>query len=839
MADNAAGRPVRAATSLRAVVDLVPDNGGAEELRLLTRAHMALASAAFERGGWESAGPAIEQAATAAERSNDVALITLCQSQRATLLGRSGNIADARSVMAGAVKQVSALESEDQAVLLLNYGVILLYSGDLPAARERLRRCSEIADAGGHERIAFMSRSNQGFAAHLAGDLPAALRLLQEAEGMDADVERPTSRLDSGRALLEAGLIPEAQETLAGAVASAQGLAQLQVLGEIEIELARAHVLLGQARQARHWADRAERRFARRRAPMWILRAQLLKGQAALLQSGAPRRTLQVIRRMSTEVATGDWLLAAEHRLVAAEAAWRCDEPEDAREHLSAIEKIRGRLPLRAQLQAAHLRAQLARSEGDPGKTRRILDAAALLLVREQAGSASTDVRAGMTMYAAPLAALHLQVSPDTPRALFECTERWRATSRRVPPVRPPADEVQAGLLRELREVRVELRDAPVGEARDDLLTRELQLRRDVRARAWEWGTGTGSITRVDYAATRQALADQDAELLTYFVRGDRLHALHLDSGRGRVLELGRFEPLLALARRARADLDVAGRHHLGPFTERVWGSLRSAMAALDKAMFGPVKLGDRRVVLVPHSSLVALPWALTPTLRGRPMVVASSATDWTTRSAAASTVQGRPAVVRALAGPGLQRADAEVHVVAEQWAGAQASSSKAADIGALGDALAEADLVHVAAHGTHHQQSPMFASVDLAGGPMYVYDMQSRGVGARHVVLSSCDVGRSTIQFGDEAVGLSAGLLGLGVQSVVAGTCRVPDAVAAQTMRSYHRHLSAGRPSDEALATAVTEGEELAAAFQLSGAAWRAPTGSRPDAGGQTFSAR
>lgn len=825
MADNAAGRPVRAVRSLRAAVELLEDATGRERDRLMTRAHMALASAEFERTGWAGAEPAIEAARQWAERGEDPALLTLSLSQRAGLLGRSGNISAAREVMSEAVTGLAALNSHDQAVLLLNYGVILLYSGDLQAAEDCLRRCIAIADADGHHRVAFMARSNQGFAAHLAGDLPTALRLLRETEEIDADVERPTARLDLGRALLEAGLIPEAEEALTRAVESAQQLSQRHVLGEIEVELARANILLGRSRAARHWAARAERRFRRRGTLTWSARAQLLKGQAALTEQGVPRQTLRVVRRMSTEITTGDWLLAAEHRLVAAEAAWRCGEPQESWEHLRAIEDVRSRLPLRAQLQAAYLRAQLTRHDGDLGATRRILDAAARALVREQASSGSTDLRAGITLYAAPLAALHVEVSPTTPQAMFECTERWRATSRRIPPVRPPQDPAQAELLRQLREVRVELRDARADEARERLLATEVELRTRVRARAWESSAETGSISAVDYRATRLALEQQEAELLSFVVRGSELSVLHLTGRRGRVVSVGPAAPLIECARRAQADIDVAGRHELGPFTAQVWGSLRAAMRTLDEALFGRLQLSDSRLVLVPHRSMAAMPWALAPRLRGRPLVVASSATDWTLRSAGRALPVRSP-VVRSLAGPGLQRADAEASMVARQWgAGAVALPAQESGIEALGAALAQADVVHVAAHGTHHQQSPMFASVELATGPMYVYDMQARGVAAGHVVLSSCDVGRSSIQFGDEAIGLAAGLLGLGVQCVVAGTSQVPDEVAEDTMTRYHAHLSAGRPSDEALASAVAGADELAAAFQLTGAAWRAPT--------------
>ncbi|WP_153398563.1 CHAT domain-containing protein, partial [Ornithinicoccus halotolerans] len=139
-------------------------------------------------------------------------------------------------------------------------------------------------------------------------------------------------------------------------------------------------------------------------------------------------------------------------------------------------------------------------------------------------------------------------------------------------------------------------------------------------------------------------------------------------------------------------------------------------------------------------------------------------------------------------------------------------------------EALLEADVVHVAAHGTHQQENPMFASVLLHDGPLYVYDLQHTGVGAAHVVLGACEVGRSTVRPGEEALGLTAGLLGLGAQCVVAGMGQVPDDVSLAAMGRYHAALAKGRPSDEAMAEAVEATDPLAAAFQVAGAAWRAP---------------
>lgn len=786
---------------------------------------MGLATAGFERSGLDEALEWLARATARAEELGDAELLTLCRSQRAMLHGRSGDIGGALEHIRLAHRGVDSLQSRDRSVLLLNYGTILLHSGDLAGAADQFGQSADIAAAHGHAREAFMSRCNQGYAAYLSGDLPRALASLSEAEALQADASGAVVRLDRGRVLMEAGLLPEALEVLAAAAAMAEGEPQRQVLGEIELELARASALLGRLGQARHWARRARVRFGRRASPLWAARAELVLRQLDLLGRVPARRVLRAAERLTEQLAAGDALLRAEHRLIAAEAALRVGELDLAAERVAAVERLRKQLPLRAQLQAAEIRARLAIADDEAGRARRILDSASQLLVAEQAASASTDLRAALTMYAGPLAELHVALTVERgPRALFSATERWRATGQRIQPVQPPQDPELAELLVRMRELRDQLRDAPVGAGRSRLLHEEYELRQRVRARAWAWNGPGEPVHPVTYTHARAVLEHERVDLVSLFGHQDRLIALSLVNGRARVTDVGDRSRLAALAAQVRADLDAAGTHELGPFREHVWGSLHKAMGQIDEMVLRPLGLGSRRLVIVPQRRLLALPWALAPSLAGVPVVVSASVTDWVRRADRRAAPGADGPVVRALAGPGLGLADEETREVAAAWPGASALSAGDGDVASLREAMAGADLVHLAAHGTHHQQSPMFASVLMADGPAYVYDLQHSGLQAQHVVLSSCEVGRSTVRPGDEPLGLAAGLLGLGAQCVVAGVCRVPDDESAATMVRYHRELASGRPSDEAMARAIEQGGPLAAAFQVAGAAWTAP---------------
>ena len=119
-----------------------------------------------------------------------------------------------------------------------------------------------------------------------------------------------------------------------------------------------------------------------------------------------------------------------------------------------------------------------------------------------------------------------------------------------------------------------------------------------------------------------------------------------------------------------------------------------------------------------------------------------------------------------ALPGPGLNRAAIEAEDVAKIWGsrgywvrGPEATAET------LRTALSADEVVHVAAHGRHHDENPLFSSVIMADGPLFAHEFQRSGVNAEHVVLSSCEVGRTHVRDGEESLGLTASLLACGVR--------------------------------------------------------------------------
>ena len=221
--------------------------------------------------------------------------------------------------------------------------------------------------------------------------------------------------------------------------------------------------------------------------------------------------------------------------------------------------------------------------------------------------------------------------------------------------------------------------------------------------------------------------------------------------------------------------------------------------------------------MIVPTGVLAALPWTNLAPMRGRPVVVAPSATAWLAANRPAGRGTG-PVV--AVAGPDLAHSEQEVVAIGKLWPGSRVLAGVEGGRDELVSALASATVVHVAAHGQHHAENPLFSLIRLVDGPLFAYELDHTSRAAEHVVLSACELGQATIRTGDEALGLTSVLLRLGTRSVISGVARVPDDVAAEVMTGYHAALAAGVDSASALAEACAA-SSTPAPFVCFGSTW------------------
>ena len=136
----------------------------------------------------------------------------------------------------------------------------------------------------------------------------------------------------------------------------------------------------------------------------------------------------------------------------------------------------------------------------------------------------------------------------------------------------------------------------------------------------------------------------------------------------------------------------------------------------------------------------------------------------------------------------------------------------------AVTDLAAAVDVLHVAAHGRHAVDNPLFSGLELADGTLFGYDIDLMPRVPDTVVLSACEVGRSSVRWGEEALGMTRIWLHAGSRVVIAAPVVVADDVACELLGALHVGLVGGLTPSEALA-AASESTGLVAPFQAHGA--------------------
>jgi len=129
--------------------------------------------------------------------------------------------------------------------------------------------------------------------------------------------------------------------------------------------------------------------------------------------------------------------------------------------------------------------------------------------------------------------------------------------------------------------------------------------------------------------------------------------------------------------------------------------------------------------------------------------------------------------------------------------------------------------VAHIAAHATLNADNGLWSAVQLADGPLTVYELEGLPSVPGLVILSACQSGLPTVRPGDEVLGLVTALLALGARTVIASVLPVDDKATADLMMALHVALAAGRFPADALTQAQSQAADgvSAASFVCFGA--------------------
>ncbi|GAA3774163.1 CHAT domain-containing protein [Microbacterium kribbense] len=764
-----------------------------------------------------------------------MALPGLSASTRAVLGGQLGALAllrgrlhDAERLLSAAIASLAGGHGADRADLTgdrvaearvrMNRSVVRLQLRDLAGAADDLDRAARIFTAAGLTVDGGQAQHNRAYVALLQGDLIAALRGMQQARPAAAASPVASGICDTDRAevLRDAGLIRDAERLLISTAAVFGAHRMPQSRAEAEFHLATSQ-LTHDPERAMRTAAGAMRRFRALGNATWAARADAVR-MRAILSGGA------VARGGGRVPDSGRVPTAAQVQAVASDLVTRgfAGEAAALRMRLAIWQARHGdadqvgtiRIPpagtVQVRLLAHEARAARAAARGSLAQARRHAAAGLDALAGWRESFGSLDLQTSIAMHGSGLilSGLDAAVRSNRPDVIFEWSERARHLSQQGVPLRPPADPELAADLAELRMLRA---DDPQWMS----TPRAAELRERARARQWAQ-TGAGAVYPHLTLDELVGTLDESTALITYVYSGDALTALVATTQRRQIVPLPGAPGARALMPGLRADLDMAAAVGAGPMAAVVRRSLQARLQVLSAELLEePLAIvGSRRIVITAPGILSGIPWAMLPALRGRPFTLANSATQWVhTRTAA------RPlGTIGFVAGPRVARGDEEVSAAASAWHDATIVRGGDATVDAVTGLAARLDVLHVAAHGQHAVDNPMFSGLELVDGALFGYDIDRIPQVPAVVVLSACEGGRSSVRWGEEAIGMARVWLSAGAGCVIATPVVVADGAACELLGAMHTGLAAGVAPAEALA-AASERTGLVTPFQVHGA--------------------
>lgn len=794
--------------------------------------------------------------------ATDAATLGKVQSQRATILMRLGRYAEAleQATTALATCRAAGLLGP-VARLLSNQGIVHAYLGDYATARAELQEAYELLRQQGLDLGAANAIHNLGFVAARQGDVPLALSHFDEAfeEYVRLDVPAHAAFVDRCEVLLSVRLLPEARAAADEAVAGLERAGCAADLAEARLMLAEVALASGDLETARLQASRATVALTRQGRAAWAALARFVAARARWAAGPADVRVEAA--QLAPELERAGWRAhGLEARIASARAALASDDRESAirvlaparPEHIamtstSSDERVR----------AMYALALLRLAAGEHTGALHALEAGLQIAEEHSAAFGASELRARAATRSAELAELGLELvlQSDDPAGVLEWSERWRARSLWPPDVTPPTDAVLAERLAQLRHTVAALELAvEAGEPSAELATRRQQLESAIRRRSFEKGSVKSGLRRSFAIPTlvdvQAGLAGSQAAALVELlcVRG-RLHAVVCTQRACVVRELA---PMAEVERWRAAMRFALGRLVFGRGSEAslltaaellVRGAAKSdslVLAPIADLLHAAMSPEHNEIVLVPTGGLHSMPWGLLPSLQGRPVAVVPSAALFASRRSGRRP--GGPTVL--VAAPGVPSGEQELEAVGRLYEDALILRGRAATARNVVTAIAGAGTAHIVAHGRFRMDNALFSALELADGPLTVYELAEIGQAPELLVLSACDGGRSDVQPGDELTGMVTAMLSLGSQAIVASVVPVPDAGAPKVMACFHQLLIDGHTPSAALSLTQSAhrigdfgSEELAgrsaavlAALAASGFVCFGATGCRPE---------
>jgi len=790
-------------TSARQAIECATDGGYDEEAGL---AWGTLGASLLYGGKTGQARQALDQGLSRVSGTDRLQL----ESHMAGLEMRVGNT----EVAIPALEQVAAQAEEIGSLELAadahaNCGNAHAYAGRYSQARARLKQARSYYVELGHDTVAAQMTHNLGWVAGLAGDFQLALDEYATAAPLLQGVDfwqDAVLLVDRAEAELNAGLFRDAARDAAEAAELYRTHNAHAEEAEALLILAQASLVSGDRDAAGEAAGAAAAAFADQQRPGWLAESQVVLAQCDSIDADQ-------LAVLSEDLAVaGQARPAMTARLLAASGG--------RSELLDGIEP--STLSVHHQLLYDRARAIRLRAAGNSD--------AALALLRSRLRTAgessraigSVDVRAGSMAAMADLReiAAAICLERDDGAGLFEISELASLAAAQAPPPHAPLDSAFADARARLRTLSAALRVAErefqdSGELADQVRRVEREVADQSRR------VRNDSLISGEPVTTVQVGELVAGTPVVRFMRvGQELVRLDIDPGvtETSVHRLGSVDwfraQTLSLRASAERALQPSKSERLNAMTQ---ASLSSLATELDTALFHG--RASEQLTVIPDAALAGLPWGLLPSQAGISTMVLPMA------GLVGGASQRQLGNVLTVAGPALAQADHEAATVAQCYEHGTYLASTASTADVVLDAFADADVVHIAAHGYLRPDQPMLSSIELADGLLTLADLQRVRPMPHVVVLASCSSARELSLDGDELFGAAAVLLSAGAGYVIACPISLPDDLdTTSVMTTLHKRLAAGDTPGQSLTyctrTLTGQRQQIARSMVLFGVA-------------------
>lgn len=696
--------------------------------------------------------------------------------QKGLVLQRTGEADGARRYFAEAIPLAQAAgDVMTEANARTNRAILDAYAGRFETASDDLVRARNIYTQRGQRLAAAGSAHNRGFVLGRAGRFGEALAAYDEAIHEFDELGVPTGELllDQCAAVLAAGLANEAVELAERALSQLRDDGMAATLAEAELVLANARLMAGDSSGAREAALAAADQFKLQSRPVWVALAGIVEVDAAWNARDFSDELVEAAKRTATRLRAGGFGIEAARSML------RAGQVAHELRHSDLVVEILGELVTAGasdglEDQIVH-RTALALLAVDSGRPADALDEVerGLLAVEElQTMVGSEDLRAGLGRHRVDLASLGLRLAIDAeqPFVFLQLLDRSRSQAQTNTAVADdPALREAMAALRIAEADRSELaRQAQVDtEAEERRLGLEANVVRLLRRRHKEGALEPAWAISADEIQERLG----ERQLIAHAYLDGHLWATTINSRGATIERSASVDEIRREGRLLRAALRRMMRPGLRQDEgEAAWRSVEVSGQRLRDWLLGG-RLDDHTLVC-PPAELLDLPWQALRSTDDCSITIVPSPGRFLREE------NDRPALKRVtlIGGPGLEHVDAELEELVHCHPGAAVLAPDRASVYEVSRAFAQSDLVHVAAHGQFRADNAMFSRLDFVDGPLTVADLSALDRMPDTVVIAACDSGRHATYPGDEALGLAAGLLNLGVRSVITTVLPIVD---------------------------------------------------------------